>query len=80
MIKKKIIGNVRFIGELLLQKVLSRRIVYYCIGHLLECFFKHYSKASIKHSNELAEIYFEALIELVEKVGDKFENKEDKLT
>ena len=57
-LKKKIIGNVRFIGELLLEKVLSKKIVFYCIGHLIECFFKHYAIAHEKNHNELAEIYF----------------------
>lgn len=79
-LKKKIIGNVRFIGELLLQKVLSKKIVFYCIGHLLECFFKHYALAADKNHSDLAEIYFESLVELIEKVGDKFESAEDKFT
>lgn len=79
-LKKKIIGNVRFIGELLLQKVLGKKIVFYCIGHLIECFFKHYAISSEKNHGDLAEIYFEALIELIEKVGDKFENNEDKFS
>ena len=61
--------------------MLNKKIVYYCTGHLIEAFLKHYALASAgqKHS-ELAEIYFESLVELIEKVGAKFENDEDKLT
>lgn len=54
--KKKILGNVRFIGELIIQKVLSNKVSSLCILDLLSHFF---DQLHLNHTNNklLAEIF-----------------------
>lgn len=70
--KKKILGNVRFIGELIIQKVLSSIVSSLCVLDLLNHFFEqlHMNQPNSKY---LAEIFMEAIIELIEKIGERFE-------
>lgn len=73
-LKKKIIGNVEFIGELIIQKVLSTKVVYLCGGTLIKHFFDQHNTTPPNHVNAvLAEIFIEAVIKIIEKVGEKFE-------
>lgn len=71
--KKKIIGNIEFIGELISQKVLSTKVVFLCGGTLIKHFFDQHN-AEPNHVNSiLAEIFMEAVIKIIEKVGERFE-------
>lgn len=71
--KKKIIGNVEFIGELISQKVLSTKVIFLCGGTLIKHFFDQHNAPTNHVNNILAEIFIEAVIKIIEKVGEKFE-------
>ena len=69
--KKKILGNVKFIAELIRSKVLRKRIMKICISRLLHTFLtKHYNfKKTGQLIDSYFDYYFEAVIEFVENVG-----------
>ena len=78
-IKKKILGNVKFIAELIRIKVLKRKIAKYCINHLLMTFLVYHAM----HANTGKFIYshydhyIEATIEFIEYIGEKFDQLDE---
>ena len=73
--KKNLLGNVKFIGELIKFKVIKKRTIKYCVQQLLFTFLQeHYQftkTGDFKYS--FYEFQFEALIEFLENLGEKYE-------
>ncbi len=62
------------IAELIYIKVLANRVSNVCVADLLTYFFKeHYGTP---RNPDMAEIFFESAILMVDKVGKKFETGE----
>lgn len=55
--KKKILGNVRFIGELIIQKVLNIKVSSICSIDLLYHFFDQLYMEETQSNKELAETF-----------------------
>jgi hypothetical protein len=74
--KKKILSNVKFIAELILCKVLRRRIIKNCISQLFTNFLNHYYSYvhDKKIENSVYDYHFEGIIEFVESIGEKYES------
>jgi translation initiation factor 4G len=72
-LKKFILGNVNFIGELINYQVLSKKIVFNCIKNL----FQRFEKSS---SDELLRlINLEAIVILMDKFGTLLKKSEKKI-
>lgn len=74
-IKKKIMGNIKFIAELILSKVLKKSVMKYCISQLLYTFLTNYYayKKNKELKNSTYDYYYEAVIEFIENVGERIE-------
>ena len=71
--KKFVLGNVNFIGELINNFVLSKKIVFQCIENL----FKRFEK--IETDEKLRVINLEAIVVLMDKFGTLLKNSESKM-
>ena len=81
--KKKLIGHVEFVGELIKIKVIQKKIIPYCLAYLLTQFFQDYYQFTI-YKNKKCSLYnlqFEALIRFIENLGETFDriNEEKKV-
>lgn len=72
-LKKFVLGNVNFIGELINIQVLSKKIVFQCIENL----FKRFENG--KGDEVLRLINLEAIVILMDKFGTLIKKKEDKI-
>ena len=63
--KKKILGNINLIADLIDVKILSQKIGFYCINSLYERF----SKSNINHEKSMKFINLESLISFLSKFG-----------
>lgn len=74
-LKKKIISNVKFIAELILNKILNKRIIKVCIYELFKSFLTHYYAFSNDKNPEdsIYDYHYEAVIEFIENIGEKYE-------
>ena len=72
-------GNVKFIAELILSKVLKKKIMKICISQLLFTFLGkyYYFRKTSKLVDSYYDYYFEALIEFIENVGDFYEKMDE---
>jgi hypothetical protein len=77
--KKKILGNVKFIAELILSKVLKKKIMKICISQLLFTFLAkyYYWRKTSKLVDSYYDYYFDALIEFIENMGDFYEKMDE---
>lgn len=77
--KKKILGNVKFIAELIRSKVLKKKIMKICISQMLFTFLAkyYYYRKSAKIVDSYYDYYFEALIEFIENVGEFYEKMDE---
>lgn len=77
--KKKILGNVKFIAELIRSKVLKKRIMKICISQLIFTFLAkyYYFRESGNIIDSYYDYYFEALIEFIENVGEFYEKMDE---
>jgi hypothetical protein len=78
--KKKILSNVMFIAKLIICKVLKKHIIKYCISQLFQSFLNHfyaYSKDK-QIEDSIFDFYYEAIIEFIVNVGEKYESIDDK--
>ena len=71
--KKYFLGNVNFIGELINNLVLSKKIVFQCIENL----FKRFE--NIETDEKLRVINLEAIVVLMDKFGTLLKNSESKM-
>lgn len=73
-------SNVKFIAELIICKVLKRRIIKYCVSQLFESFFKHYY--AFIHDKQIEDsvydYHYEAIIEFIENIGEKYDELDEK--
>ncbi len=72
-LKKFVLGNVNFIGELINNLVLSKKIVFQCIENL----FKRFE--NIETDEKLRVINLEAIVVLMDKFGTLLKNSESKM-
>jgi len=72
-LKKFVLGNVNFIGELINNVVLSKKIVFQCIENL----FKRFENS--KTDEQLKLINLEAIVILMDKFGTLLKNSESKM-
>ena len=72
-LKKFVLGNVNFIGELINNIVLSKKIVFQCIENL----FKRFENS--KTDEQLKLINLEAIVILMDKFGTLLKNSESKM-
>lgn len=70
-LKKKFIGNIKFIGELINVKVIIKRVAYICFLELFQAFLEDY--AEDRPGDELS---LEGMIVIIEKSGKFLESKE----
>lgn len=80
-IKNLLIGNVKFIAELIKIKLIPKKTIKYCITQLLQFFFEGFYDYHKNKNTEynFYEYYFEAIIEFLENLGEKYESiDEDK--
>ncbi len=65
--KKKILGNVKFIAELIRSKLLKKKIMKICISQLIFTFLAkyYYFRKTDKLIDSYFDYYFEALIEFI---------------
>ena len=77
--KKKILGNVKFIADLIRSKVLKKKIMKICISQLLFTFLAKYYfwRKTSKLVDSYYDYYFEALIEFIENVGEYYEKMDE---
>lgn len=78
--KNLIIGNVKFIAELIKIKLIPKKTIKYCISQLINSFlgnFYDFFKNGVTEFN-FYEFYFEAVIEFLENLGDKYEEIDEK--
>jgi hypothetical protein len=70
---------VKFIAELILSKVLKKKIMKICISQLLFTFLAkyYYWRKTAKLVDSYFDYYFEALIEFIENVGDFYEKMDE---
>lgn len=75
-VKKNILGNVKFIGELIKSKVIKKKTIKYCIKTLMLSFLsEHYQFVKTQEFHfSYYEYQFEALIEFLENLGEKYES------
>lgn len=68
--------DVKFIAELIKIKLIPKGIIKYCIGVLVKDFVDGYYNYHKKDQKELNfyEYNFEALIEFLENLGEKYES------
>lgn len=74
-----IIGNVKFIAELIKIKLIPKKTIKYCISQLINNFlegFYSFHKEGVKEFN-FYEFHFEAVIEFLENLGEKYEEIDD---
>ena len=71
-LKKFVLGNVNFIGELINNVVLSKKIVFQCIENL----FKRFENSM---DEQLKLINLEAIVILMDKFGTLLKNSESKM-
>lgn len=78
--KKRILSNVKFIAELILNKVLKKKTMKYCISKLFQSFLTHfYSYIHDKKAEDsVYDYHFEAIIEFIENIGEKYDAVEEK--
>ena len=78
--KKKILSNVKFIAELIICKILKKQIIKYCISQLFKSFLNHYYKYSQEKQIEDStfDFHYEAIIEFIENIGEKYESVDEK--
>jgi hypothetical protein len=81
-IKKRILSNVKFIAELIISKILRKKIIRDCLSSLFHSFFSHfYSYTKDKQiEDSIFDFYFEAIVEFIENIGDKYESLEEAKT
>jgi len=72
-LKKFVLGNVNFIGELINIQILSKKIVFQCIDNLFARFNKENADKSLKMIN------LEAIVILLDNFGTLLKLKEDKM-
>ena len=72
-LKKFVLGNVNFIGELINNIVLSKKIVFQCIENL----FKRFENSQTDEQLKL--INLEAIVILMDKFGTLLKNSESKM-
>ena len=72
-LKKFVLGNVNFIGELINIQILSKKIVRQCLNNLFERFFDLKSDESLKMIN------LEAIVILLDNFGTLLKLKEAKM-
>lgn len=77
--KEKILGNMRFIGELFLEKLIVVGVVYIVTVSLLQKFLQEYHeyKSNDAASLKLNEDSLEGLIKFYETIGAAVEEKEN---
>lgn len=78
--KNLLMGNVKFIAELIKIKLLRKRTIKYCVSILIKNFLEGYYNF---HKNKVTELNFyeynfEALIEFLENLGEKYESIDEK--
>lgn len=72
--------DVKFIAELIKIKLIHKKIIKYCVSLLIKEFidgFYNFHKKNLKELN-FYEYNFEALIEFLENLGDKYESIDEK--
>lgn len=77
--KKKILGNVNFIGELVLEKFIVLDIVRIIFNSLINKYleeYNNYQKSEVKPFNKSHEDNLEGLIKFIEIIGKTVEEKE----
>ena len=71
---------MKFIVELIICKVLKKRIIKYCISQLLESFLKHYY--DFIHDQQIEDsvyhYHYEAIIEFIDSLGENYANLDEK--
>ena len=72
-LKKFVLGNVNFIGELINIQILSKKIVKQCLNNLLARFNDKNADKSLKMIN------LEAIVILLDNFGTLLKSKEDKM-
>lgn len=75
-VKKNMLGNVKFLGELIKSKVIRKKTIKYCVSRLLSCFLWEYHKFTVTQEFQYSyyDYQFEALIEFLENLGDRYES------
>lgn len=73
-------SNVKFLAELIICKILKKMIIKYCIEKLLSSFLTHYYNFKQKQMIEdsIFDFHYEAIIEFIENIGEKYESIEEK--
>lgn len=73
-------SNVKFIAELILCRILKKRTIKYCISQLFQSFLKHYYAFihDKKIEDSVYDFHYEAIIEFIENIGEKYEGLEEK--
>lgn len=73
--KKKILGNVKFIAQLIRSKILKKRIIKICISQFIIIFLtKYYNYRKTQQLiDSFYDYYIDALIEFIENLGDVFD-------
>lgn len=71
---------MKFISELIKIKLISKKTIKYCICTLIYSFLQGYYDYFVAENRSLNyyEFYFEALIEFLENLGNKFEEIDEK--
>ena len=69
------LGNVKFIAELIKFKVIKKKTIKYCVYQLMITFLQeHYQFGKTgRFEYSFYEYQFEALIEFLENLGEKYE-------
>lgn len=80
--KKKIMGNILFISELIVIEFIKPQVIFFCSSTLLTKFFDDYNKTNkeldfptiniLVEKSEKYEIHIESLIKLLENIGKYF--------
>lgn len=73
-------GNVKFIAELIKIKLIHKKITKYCVAKLLESFLegRYQYLAEKKTQNNFYEFSFEAIIQFLENLAEKFDAIDEK--
>lgn len=71
--KKRLLGNVNFIGELFLAKVINKRIINICTGEMIAKFIQEFKEFKISNNQEFKNYpdNIEGIIILYDLVGKK---------
>ena len=78
--KKQILSNVKFIAELIVCKILRKMIIKYCISKFFQSFLNHYYAFmhNEKIEDSIYDYHYEAIIEFIENIGEKYESIDEK--